>query len=114
MIGKIVERLAAYPGHIPQTGLARQAELLQLAADNVAFMVRQLRKGTKMDQIREANERLAIRRGEADKIMLSLEKELYEGLRSQAGHLLPATGLKWWRSPSIAVATPATWYSKSC
>ena len=79
MIGKIVERLAAYPGHIPQTGLARQAELLQLAADNVAFMVRQLRKGTKMDQIREANERLQYAEGEADKIMLSLEKELYEG-----------------------------------
>jgi uncharacterized protein Yka (UPF0111/DUF47 family) len=79
MIEKIVERLAAYPGSLPQVGLTRQAELLQLAADNVGFMVGQLRKGTKMDQIREANERLQYAEGEADKIMLSLEKELYEG-----------------------------------
>ena len=57
----------------------RQAELLQLAADNVAFMVGELRKGTKMDKIRESNEKLQYAEGEADKVMLQLEKELYYG-----------------------------------
>jgi uncharacterized protein Yka (UPF0111/DUF47 family) len=39
MVEKIVERLEIYPGPLPHAGLTRQAELLQLAADNVAFMV---------------------------------------------------------------------------
>ena len=79
MVEKIVERLAIYPGRVPQAGLVRQAELLQLAADNVAFMVGELRKGSKMERIGAANEKLQFAEGEADKIMLGLEKELYEG-----------------------------------
>jgi len=79
MVEKIVERLAIYPGRVPQAGLVRQAELLQLAADNVAFMVGELRKGSKMERIGAANEKLQFAEGEADKIMLCLEKELYEG-----------------------------------
>jgi uncharacterized protein len=79
MVEKIVERLAIYPGRLPQAGLTRQAELLQLAADNVAFMVGELRKGTKMERIGAANEKLQYAEGEADKMMLNLEKELYEG-----------------------------------
>ncbi|HUJ45354.1 MAG TPA: DUF47 family protein [Opitutaceae bacterium] len=79
MVEKIVERLAIYPGRLPHDGLMRQAELLQLAADNVAFMVGELRKGSKMDRIREANEKLQFAEGEADKVMLNLEKELYQG-----------------------------------
>ncbi len=79
MVEKIVERLAIYPGRLPQAGLVRQAELLQLAADNVSFMVFELRKGTKMERIGAANERLQFAEGEADKMMLSIEKELYEG-----------------------------------
>ena len=79
MVEKIVERLAIYPGRLPHAGMVRQAELLQLGADNVAFMVGELRKGTKMDRISEANEKLQLAEGEADKVMLSLEKELYQG-----------------------------------
>jgi uncharacterized protein Yka (UPF0111/DUF47 family) len=79
MSEKIVERLAIYPGRLPAAGLLRQAELLQLAADNVAFMVGELRKGAKMDRIREANEKLQFAEGEADKVMLQVESELYQG-----------------------------------
>ena len=79
MIEKIVERMALYPGPLPHESLARQGELLQLAADNVAFMVNQLRKGTKIDQIREANDKLQYAEGEADKMMLAVEKELFHG-----------------------------------
>ena len=79
MVEKIVERLAIYPGRLPHAGLVRQAELLQLAADNVAFMVGELRKGTKMDRISSANEKLQYAEGEADKVMLNVETELYHG-----------------------------------
>ena len=79
MVEKIVERLAIYPGRLPQDGLLRQAKLLQLSADTVASMVGELRKGTKMDRIRASNDKLQNAEGEADKLMLQLEKELYEG-----------------------------------
>jgi uncharacterized protein Yka (UPF0111/DUF47 family) len=49
------------------------------AAEAVVFMVKQLRGGTNIERIREANDRLQYAEGEADKVMLSLLKELYHG-----------------------------------
>lgn len=79
-IEKIVERLSIYPGRIPHAAFHRQAELLSLAAEAVVFMVKQLRHGsTNIEKIREANDRLQYAEGEADKVMLALLKELYQG-----------------------------------
>jgi uncharacterized protein Yka (UPF0111/DUF47 family) len=57
----------------------RQAELMSQAAEAVTFMVKQLRGGTTIEKIRSASERLQFAEGEADKVMLSLLKELYHG-----------------------------------
>ena len=78
-VEKIVERLSIYPGRVPHTAFERQAELMLQAAEAVAFMVKQLRGGTNIEKIREANDRLQYAEGEADKVMLSLLKELYHG-----------------------------------
>lgn len=78
-IEKIVERLSIYPGRVPHAAFQRQAELLTLAADAVVFMVKQLRGGTQIEKIREANDRLQYAEGEADKVMLGLLKDLYQG-----------------------------------
>ena len=78
-IEKIVERIAIYPGKLPPGAFARQAELMLQAADALVFMVKQLRGGTSMDKIQEANDRLQYAEGEADKVMLALLKELYHG-----------------------------------
>ena len=78
-VEKIVERLSIYPGRVPYAAFQRQAELLSLSADAVAFMVRQLRGGTHIEKIREANDRLQYAEGEADKVMLGLLKDLYHG-----------------------------------
>lgn len=78
-IEKIVERLSIYPGRVPHAAFQRQAELLTLAADAVVFMVKELRGGTNIERIREANDRLQFAEGEADKVMLTLLKELYTG-----------------------------------
>jgi uncharacterized protein Yka (UPF0111/DUF47 family) len=78
-VEKIVERLSIYPGRIPHAAFRRQAELMSQAAQAVAFMVKQLRKGTQIEKIREANDRLQYAEGEADKVMLSLLKDLYHG-----------------------------------
>jgi uncharacterized protein Yka (UPF0111/DUF47 family) len=78
-VEKIVERLSIYPGRVPQTAFQRQAELMLQAAEAVVFMVKQLRGGTNIEKIREANDRLQYAEGEADKVMLALLKELYQG-----------------------------------
>jgi uncharacterized protein Yka (UPF0111/DUF47 family) len=78
-VEKIVERLSIYPGRVPEGAFLRQAELMRQAAEAVVFMVRQLRGGTTLEKIREAHERLQYAEGEADKVMLALLKELYQG-----------------------------------
>lgn len=78
-IEKIVERIAIYPGKLQPGAFARQAELMLQAADALVFMVKQLRGGTSMEKIQEANDRLQYAEGEADKVMLSLLKDLYHG-----------------------------------
>ena len=78
-VEKIVERLSIYPGTVPQSAFIRQAELMLQAAEAVVFMVKQLRGGTTIEKIREANDRLQYAEGEADKVMLTLLKELYHG-----------------------------------
>jgi uncharacterized protein Yka (UPF0111/DUF47 family) len=78
-IEKIVERISIYPGRVPHAAFQRQAELLNLAADAVVFMVKSLRGGADPEKIREANDRLQYAEGEADKVMLSQLKELYHG-----------------------------------
>lgn len=78
-VEKLVERLSIYPGRLPHSAFQRQAELLSAAAEAVEFMVKQLRKGTTMPKIQEANDRLQYAEGEADKVMLGLLKELYHG-----------------------------------
>ena len=78
-IEKIVERLSIYPGRVPHEAFKRQSELMLQAAEAVAFMVKQLRGGTHIEKIREANDRLQFAEGEADKVMLGLLKDLYNG-----------------------------------
>ncbi len=78
-VEKIVERLSIYPGRVPHTAFQRQAELMLQAAEAVVFMVKQLRGGTTIEKIREANDRLQFAEGEADKVMLTLLKDLYHG-----------------------------------
>ena len=76
---KILERITIFPGQIPIAGFQRQADLLTQAADAVVFMVKQLRGGAKLEKIREANDRLQFAEGEADKVVLGLLRELYNG-----------------------------------
>ncbi|MBI5382117.1 MAG: DUF47 family protein [Opitutae bacterium] len=78
-VEKIVERLMIYPGQLPCDGIQRQAELLDKAAAAVVYMVKQLRKGPQIDKISEAQDRLQWAEGEADKVMLELIKDLYNG-----------------------------------
>ena len=78
-VEKIAERLSIYPGPIPYAAFERQAQLMTQAAEALVFMVKQLRGGTNVERIRDANHRLQHAEGEADKVMLQLLRELYQG-----------------------------------
>lgn len=78
-VEKIVERLSICPARIPRASLQRQVSLLEEAVASVEFMVKQLRKGTQINRISDAHSRLQFAEGEADKIMLALVKDLYNG-----------------------------------
>lgn len=76
---KILERISICPGQLPLAGFQRQGALLKQAVDAVVFMVKSLRTGVKLPEIREANDRLQFAEGEADKVMLTLLRDLYHG-----------------------------------
>lgn len=78
-VEKIVERLTICPARVPRETLKRQVVLLEEAVASVDFMVKQLRKGNQIDHIQDAHSRLQFAEGEADKVMLALVKELYNG-----------------------------------
>lgn len=78
-VEKIVERLSIYPGRVPHEMFSRQAELMSQAAGALVAMVKQLRRGTTLESIREANDRLQYAEGEADKVMLEQLRGLYNG-----------------------------------
>ncbi|MBX3735883.1 MAG: DUF47 family protein [Candidatus Didemnitutus sp.] len=78
-VEKIVERLTICPARVPRESMQRQVVLLEEAVESVHFMVTQLRKGTNIERIQDAHSRLQFAEGEADKVMLSLVKDLYNG-----------------------------------
>jgi uncharacterized protein len=78
-VEKLVERLTICPARVPRESMQRQVMLLVQAVESVDFMVKQLRKGVQLDRIQDANNRLQYAEGEADKVMLALVKDLYNG-----------------------------------
>ena len=78
-VEKLVERLTICPARVPRESMQRQIVLLVEAVDAVVFMVKQLREGTQVDRIQDAHNRLQFAEGEADKVMLALVKDLYNG-----------------------------------
>ena len=78
-VEKIVERLTICPARVPRSSLLQQVTLLEQAADCVVAMVKQLRQGTNIERIQDNHARLQFAEGEADKVMLALVKDLYNG-----------------------------------
>ncbi len=78
-VEKIVERLTICPARVPRESMQRQVVLLEEAVGSVVFMVKELRQGTQIEKIQDAHSRLQFAEGEADKIMLALVKDLYNG-----------------------------------
>jgi uncharacterized protein len=59
--------------------LAAHLKLLEEAAEMIVAMVKVLRKGAQLEDVRRQNERLQQVEGEGDKLMLASLRDLYEG-----------------------------------
>jgi uncharacterized protein Yka (UPF0111/DUF47 family) len=78
-VEKFGERLMVAPQHVQGVDFSKQVNLLEQATDTIREMVKSLRKGANLEQIRDLNKKLQYVEGEADKIILDLMRELFAG-----------------------------------
>src|SRR6266478_4164029 len=78
-VEKIGERILLAPHFLKGIDLSRQVEMLEKATDTVLSMMKELRKGVKLEKIKQQNDRLQLIEGEADKLVLDLMRGLYSG-----------------------------------
>ncbi len=76
---KFAERLLLFGPGIPTHVFSKQVEILDRAAGTLSEMVHDLRRGVHLDRVQEQNFRLQQCEGEADKLMLDLLRDLYNG-----------------------------------
>ncbi len=78
-VEKFVQRLALAPDLVRGVDFSKQITLLEQSTDTILEMVKSMRVGPKLEQIKALNERLQYHEGEADKTIIALYKELYSG-----------------------------------
>jgi uncharacterized protein Yka (UPF0111/DUF47 family) len=74
---KIAERILLSPDFVQGIDFSRQLDMLGKATDSVAGMIKSLRKGGKLQEIKDINNRLQYLEGEMDKLVLEMLKNLY-------------------------------------
>jgi uncharacterized protein len=78
-VEKFVARLQLTPQRVQGVDFSRQTSLLDEAAANVVEMVKSLRNGMDLEEIRALNDRMQYLEGEADKAILVLFEDLFSG-----------------------------------
>ena len=78
-VEKIAERLQLAPAGLAAVDLSKQGVLLERGATTVLEMIRQMRKGIKLEQVQTFNEKLQATEGEADAVLVELLRAVYSG-----------------------------------
>jgi hypothetical protein len=78
-VEKFSEKFAVCHEHIREIDFSRQVNILEQTTETVTQMVKTLRQRAHLEQVKEQNDRLHYLEGEADKLMMSLIKDLYSG-----------------------------------
>jgi uncharacterized protein Yka (UPF0111/DUF47 family) len=78
-VEKFAERALLAPQHVRGIDFSKQIGLLERATEIVVDMVKSLRTGMNLEKVKELNDKLQFLEGEADKHMLVLYKELFNG-----------------------------------
>jgi len=77
-VEKIGERILLAPQYLEGIDLSRQVAMLEKATDTLLLMIRELRRGTAVDEVRQHNAELQHIEGEVDKMMNELLRGLYQ------------------------------------
>ena len=80
-VEKFGGRFILSPQHLQGVDFSRQANLLAQATETVVEMVKCLRRGGKLEEVRSLNDKMQYLEGEADKTITELLKDLYSGKR---------------------------------
>jgi uncharacterized protein len=78
-VEKFGERILLAPQQVRGVDFSKQIGLLDQAADCVVQMVKTLRSGSNLDEIKNLNDNLQRIEGDADKAMLELYRDLFSG-----------------------------------
>jgi len=78
-VEKFGERILLAPQQVRGVDFSKQIGLLDQAADGVVQMVKTLRSGSNLDEIKNLNDNLQRIEGDADKAMLELYRDLFSG-----------------------------------
>jgi uncharacterized protein len=78
-VEKAAERILLAPHLVQQTDVSKQIAMLEQATATVLQMIKELRKGVRLEAVKTQNDRLQAIEGEADKLMLDLLRGLYTG-----------------------------------
>src|SRR5579863_7556766 len=78
-VEKFSERLLLTPQYVQGVDFSRQVSLLEQATDTIVAMVRSIRSGAKLEQIKELQDKLQYYEGEADRAVIELLRDLFNG-----------------------------------
>jgi len=78
-VEKFGERILLAPQHVRGVDFSKQIDLLDQATGCVLQMVKSLRKGVDLEEIKSLNDKLQQVEGEADKAIMELFRDLFSG-----------------------------------
>ena len=78
-VEKFGERFLVAGPHVRDLDLAKQVGMLEKATDTLVLMVKELRKGVNLEKVKAQNDALQQVEGDADKLMVELLRDLYNG-----------------------------------
>ncbi len=78
-VEKFVQRRLLAPQYVRGVDFSTQLSLLERATDVVCELVKSLREGMNLNQVRDLNDKLQYLEGEADRHMMELYKDLFSG-----------------------------------
>ena len=78
-IDKFTTRILLAPQHVRGMDFSKQINLLERATDIVLELVKSLRKGMDLEQVKDLNDKLQFLESEADTHMMSLYQDLFSG-----------------------------------
>ncbi|HEY6986630.1 MAG TPA: pit accessory protein [Rhodanobacteraceae bacterium] len=87
-VEKFAERYVLFADRLTDVDFASRAAMLEKAADVIVQMTSQLRKGPRLDVMRDLNERMQSIESEADRLILDLYRDLFTDERDAIKLLL--------------------------